>query len=187
VHGQAPVDMALRRSSASPGDVVCVTGTLGDAAAALPFILEGSAPPAALADAWYCPASRVAAGVALRGLASAAIDVSDGLQADLGHVLVASEVGAEVQVDELPLSEAFRQTVAADQWQTLALTGGDDYELCFTVAPCKADQALEALRALGVTCSPIGRIVPGSGIRWLDRKGTELTITTRAYTHFRAD
>ncbi len=187
VHGQAPVGTELRRSGARVGDVICVTGTLGDAAAALPFIVDGAELPAELSDAWYCPDSRVAAGLALRGLASAAIDVSDGLQADLGHILTASEVGAEVNVDELPLSETFRQTVPPEQWYDLALTGGDDYELCFTVSPDQADQAVKALAALGVNCSRIGRIVAGNGIRWFNNKGAGLTFRTRAYTHFRAD
>ncbi len=164
---------ALRREGANVGDLVCVTGTLGDAALALACSLGGAKTPAD-ADAAFLqqrlqqPWPRLGAGVALRPLASAGIDVSDGLIADLGHICRASGVGAIIEQAQLPLSAAARATAGAAGLDVLeaALYGGDDYELCVTVPPAAlaaAQRAVAASEFLGLT--PIGRIVAEPGIR----------------------
>lgn len=163
----------LRRNGANVGDLICVTGTLGDAALALARSLGGATAPAD-ADAAFLqqrlqqPWPRLAAGPALRPLASAGIDVSDGLIADLGHICRASGVGAIVEEGRLPLSAAARATAGAAGLNMLeaALYGGDDYELCVTVPPAAlaaAQRAVAASEFLGLT--PIGRIVAEPGIR----------------------
>lgn len=189
VHGEVPVGAALRRSGARVGDAICVTGTLGDAAAGLRVLRDGTWPELAgplreaLVEAFHTPQSRVLAGMALRGLASAAIDLSDGLASDLEHILKASGVGAWVDVDELPLSEALCAAAAPEQRPALALGGGDDYELCFTV-PLQQLQAVQTvLAALGTPVRRIGEIVAGSGLQWR-RSGTTMALKVRGYNHF---
>jgi len=187
VHGTIPSGEALMRSGATVGDDIYVTGTLGDAAAALKFILAGESVPDVLLNAYYEPESRIRAGIALRGLASAAIDVSDGLLADLGHILDASGVGARVHLDRLPLSPAFCDAVAVHQQVELAVSGGDDYELCFTAPPDCADRIHDALGRLDVGFCRIGEIVSGNSILWLDAQQQQVRLTARAYSHFRND
>jgi thiamine-monophosphate kinase len=189
VHGEVPAGAALRRSGARVGDAICVTGTLGDAAAGL-RILRDAAWPAlatplreALVQSFQTPESRVAAGTALRGVASAAIDLSDGLASDLGHVLRASGVGARVDVASLPLSAALCAAVGPEQRLALALGGGDDYELCFTVPPQLLQTAQARLAALGTAVHRIGEIVAGSQLQWW-REGRELALSVRGYNHF---
>ncbi len=189
VHGEVPAGTALRRSGARVGDAICVTGTLGDAAAGLRILRDGAWPTLptplreSLQQAFHAPQSRVAAGMALRGLASAAMDLSDGLASDLGHILQASGVGARVDVDALPLSEALCAAVAPQERLALALGGGDDYELCFTVAPQHLSVVQERLAALGTRVCQIGQITPGSTLQWW-REGRELALKVRGYNHF---
>ncbi len=191
VHGSVPVGAALRRNGAQPGDLVCVTGTLGDAAAALALI-EGrvhdsqltAAHKEVLLGAFYQPPSLLAAGQALRGLATAAIDISDGLVADLGHILNASTVGASVCVDWLPLSEAFCAAVPPAQRLVLAAGGGDDYELCFTLAPQNYAEAIARCAELGVEIIRIGEIQSDKGLRWQNEKGEAVSVETKGYVHF---
>lgn len=182
--GSVPREAALTRTGARIGDAVCVTGTLGDAAGALRQLQAGGAASAALRVRLERPAPRVAAGLALRGMASACIDVSDGLVADLGHVCAASGVGAELDADALPMSDALRGAFDADVCRGLALAGGDDYELCFTVA----ESAVEEIRAtsadLGLRVTRIGRIVAGSGVRVLDAKGCAVAVPRAGWEHF---
>jgi len=171
VLGGVPEDLALRRSGARPGDRVCVSGTLGDAAAAL-ALWRGDWSPAvqyhgALAQRFYRPASRLGLGQALRAVASSAIDVSDGLLADLAHLCSASAVAMELDGAALPLSEALQGETRARDW---ALHGGDDYELAFTLPP---GQALPA------GCSCIGRVTAGSGLM-VDGE----PVAARGYRHF---
>lgn len=163
-HGFVPAGAALRRDGARIGDEVWVSGSLGDAAGALRQWQAGAPMAPALRDRLDRPTPRVALGQALRGLASACIDISDGLLADLTHICRASGVGAEVDIDALPASDALRSAFDADVRRTLQATGGDDYELCFTVPPAKrpAVQALAAQLSLPLT--PVGRIVPGTGV-----------------------
>ena len=164
VHGFIEPGTALRRDGAKPGDEVWVSGTLGDAAAALAQWKSGGEIDAALCARLDRPTPRVALGRALRDIASACIDVSDGLLADLGHVCVASGVGAQVDVDALPASNAMRAAFDGDARRTLQAAGGDDYELCFT-APMEAHEAiLQAAGSIDVSVSRIGRVVEGSGV-----------------------
>ena len=164
----------LLRSGARPGDAIYVTGTLGDAAGAL-------AGAAALAGRLDLPEPRVPAGMALRGIATSAIDVSDGLAADLGHVLRASGVGASVDTARLPLSPALLAAFGRDRATDLALAGGDDYELAFTVPPEREPLLAEA--TLKVPVSRIGTIEQGTGLRCLGADGMARPAP-RGYEHF---
>jgi thiamine-monophosphate kinase len=182
--GTAPQSQALRRSGAKPGDQVWVSGTLGDAALGL-RVLKGLALPEdealQLVDRYRTPQPRLALGRALLGLATAAMDVSDGLLADLRHIAKASGVAAVVEADALPLSEAGRGVPGALE---AALTGGDDYELLFT-APPDAEERLAALsRELALRLTRIGRIEPGTGVRALDAAGRELRLDQAGWRHF---
>lgn len=192
VHGTVPRGRALRRNGAAPGDDVYVTGTLGDAAAALPWILEESGrgetlPPdtvAALRDAYYRPALQIRNGLALRGLASAAIDLSDGLASDLQHILEASDAGATIELERLPLSEAFRRAVPEPERWSLAVQGGDDYGLCFTAPGVSRDHVETVLGDLGAAVYRIGRIEAEPGLRWLGPDGAPRTMDKGGYRHF---
>lgn len=193
--GFVPIGMALRRDGARVGDAVLVTGTMGDAAAGLGCVGEQerdtaivpSAPESAriaLRARLDRPQPRIAVGERLRGRASACIDVSDGLVADLGHIAAASGVGIEIELARVPASEAFRAAVAADRQSTLQLAGGDDYELAFTIAEADVEAALAALRASGLPTTRIGRVVRGSGVRVLDRDGNPMDLPRRGWEHF---
>lgn len=190
VHGLVEQGGMLRRDGARPGDSIYVSGTLGDAAAALPLVLgQGEEMPDAvhrdaLLQAYYRPESRIKAGMALRGLASSAIDLSDGLASDLGHILRASGVGARVELPSLPLSLAFRAAVPPSRQTALAVSGGDDYELCFTVPRARCADVEQALAALDVPLARIGEIVPGGGLEWLDGQGQAVALRVSAYQHF---
>ena len=164
----------LRRAGARPGDSVYVTGTLGDAAGAL-----GGA--TALADRLDLPEPRVPAGLALRGIATSAIDVSDGLCADLGHVLAASGVGASIDTACLPLSAELLAAYGRERATELALAGGDDYELAFTVPPER--ERLLADATLAVPISRVGVVERRPGLRCLDPDGI-LRPVPAGYEHF---
>ena len=165
----------LRRSGANPGDGVYVTGTLGDAAGALAGV-------AALADRLDYPEPRVPAGMALRGLATSAIDVSDGLCADLGHVLRASGgIGATLETARLPLSAELLAAFEPERATELALAGGDDYELAFTVPPER--ERLLAAAPLDAPVTRIGAIEHRPGLRCLDPDGRSRPAPS-GYEHF---
>jgi thiamine-monophosphate kinase len=195
VHGLVPHGRALRRAGAQIGDAVFVTGTLGDAAAALRCLDRGdaradtllSAPPGTretLLTRLNRPQPRLAAGAALRGRASACIDVSDGLLADLDHICTASGIGAEIDADALPLSSALL-TLFATEARDLALGGGDDYELCFTVPAGHAAAVAADFSRLDGGATRIGRIVAGSGVRVRDAEGRTIDAPRRGWEHFR--
>ena len=184
VHGFAEPRGALRRGDARVGDDVWVTGTLGDAAAALRQWQVGDAIDPALRARLDRPTPRAAAGRALAGIAHACIDVSDGLLADLAHVCRASRVGARIKVDALPASDALRAAFDGDMRRTLQASGGDDYELCFT-APADAGADIGALWAqLGLRFTRIGRIVAGEGVHPVDAKSQPWSSPQRGYDHF---
>jgi thiamine-monophosphate kinase len=181
VLGTALPGRALTRSGARPGDLVFVSGTPGDAAAGLP-LADRPAPPAALRARFEYPAPRVALGRALAGTASACIDVSDGLAGDLGKLGAASGCAIEIEPAQLPLSDALRAQHALPRAQELALTGGDDYELAFTVPAAAADLA-QIAREAQTRITRIGRVVPGAGV-WL-RDGAAVTqFMHRGFDHF---
>jgi len=185
--GTVPAGAAVLRRGARPGDHVCVTGTLGDAALALAARQGRAVVPeddlARLRVRLDRPEPRVREGVALRGLASAMIDVSDGLAADLGHVLQASGVGARLHLEAVPLSDALRRSAGADA-AAGALSGGDDYELCFTVPAASEADAVAALAALGCRTTRIGVIVADSGLRVVDAAGREHALGAAGFDHF---
>lgn len=188
VHGFVPAGQALVRGGARAGDAVCVTGTLGDAGGGLRLV-QGAASfdaanPAhrALRARLDRPTPRVRAGLALRGRASACIDVSDGLLADLGHLCAASGVGAELDPGALPLSPALREVFDEAAARELALSGGDDYELCFTVPAGALDATLAALAAAGERATRIGTVVAGDGVRAAG--GAPLAAARGGWDHF---
>lgn len=175
--------LALRRDGARVGDDVWVTGTLGDAAAALQAILAGKQASAFLRLRLARPQPRVAAGLRLCGLAHACVDVSDGLLADLAHVCGNSGVGAEVELAALPASDELQGIDPAVRW-SLQATGGDDYELCFTATPRHREPIRQAMDFAGVVATRIGRIVAGRDVRALDGDGTEWRPPRAGYQHF---
>ena len=185
---------ALRRDRARAGDEVWVTGTLGDAAAAL--VLDGHMPvpggatPVAGEEAraflrarLHRPTPRVEAGRSLLGLARACVDVSDGLLADLGHICERSGVGAEVWLEALPASPALA-AVSGARRAALQATGGDDYELCFTAPAALREEVAQVLEQAGVEATRIGRIVAGSGVRALAADGSPWQPPHAGYQHF---
>jgi thiamine-monophosphate kinase len=188
--GEVPAGAALRRAGASAGDLVYVSGSIGDGALGLKAArgeLEGldGEHRAYLAGRYRLPQPRIDLGQRLRGLARAAIDVSDGLAADLGHLCEASGRGAEVEAERVPLSEAARAAIAAEPaLLSTALTGGDDYELLFA-APPEAEADLAALAAaLALPLTAIGRITEEGGVRFLDGRGIPLDLAAGGYRHF---
>ncbi|MCS6787508.1 MAG: thiamine-phosphate kinase [Thiobacillaceae bacterium] len=188
VIGEVPAGRALTRAGARPGDEVWVSGELGAAALGLAHLqgrcrLQPEAAAACLARL-HTPAPRVALGAALVGLASAAIDISDGLLADLGHILERSGVGAELEYTRLPAAAALRGCADVQLAQRCLLAGGDDYELVFTAAPALG-AAIESLAArLGLPLTRIGRITAGAGLALRDDHGRTMAYEVRGYDHF---
>ena len=181
---------ALQRAGARPGDEIYVTGSLGDAALGLRLLQGEIKLPeefhAAVVARLERPTPRVAAGQRLHGLATACIDISDGLLADLGHILEASGVGARIELARLPLSLAYDPAFAQVGWEA-ALAGGDDYELCFTVPPEQADELRRAAVLFGVSCTRIGVIEAEPGLRIVDQHGTAYAPKLTGFEHFRGD
>ncbi len=185
-HGLIEPRGALRRDGARVDDDVWITGTLGDAAGALRQWRAGDAIDATLRARLDRPTPRVAAGRALASIAHACIDVSDGLLADLGHVCAMSRVGAEIDIDALPASDALRAACDRATLRALQAAGGDDYELCFT-APKTARLAVQAaMDGCNVAATRIGRIVAADAGRIVvrDATGVEWSPPARGYDHF---
>ena len=192
VHGFVPEDKALLRSGARAGDVVFVTGTIGDAAAGLRLLRssaghhedDGEQQHAKLITRLLRPTPQIAAGQILRGLASACIDISDGLLADLAHVARRSGVAIEIDAPKLPASSALYNQFRGDERMALQLGGGDDYELAFTVPSAHADAVTRDLSKLGCGVTRIGRVNEGSGIRAIDANGEEFTVQNGGWDSF---
>lgn len=191
VGGWIPAGAALRRSGARPGDLICVSGTLGDAAAGLRIVrdgdLRGMDKEAAdfLRERLDRPSPRVALGLALRTLATAAIDISDGLVADLGHILAASGAGARIDVATLPLSAPLRGWGRdGRECLELALGGGDDYELCFTVPPIRESRLREIAESLRCPVTAVGVIEEQPGLRLFDEERRPWALAPAGYDHF---
>lgn len=189
VHGFVPPGKALTRTGAQVGDIVLVTGTLGDAAAGLQCVQRNhrcdDAQVRYLIERLNRPTPRVAAGLALRGRANACIDVSDGLLADLGHICASSQVGAEIDAALLPHSSALLDLFDEATSQDFALSGGDDYELCFTVPPQQVAAVQADLARLGCGATRIGRIVEGEGVTVRDSEGHRLESLRQGWDHFK--
>lgn len=191
IHGLVPVGRALKRSGARPGDWIFVTGTLGDSAAGLALLqhhhrLSDPAVHEALIKRHLRPMPRILQGQALRNLATSAIDLSDGLISDLGHILAASRVGARLNLETLPLSAALRDHFEPEQVLRWALSGGEDYELCFTVPEVNRGALDVALGHLGVPYTCIGQIAPeGEGLTLLEN-GKPRRFNHKGFDHFDA-
>ena len=186
VGGAVEQDRALLRSGACTGDAILVTGTLGDAARGLQLNqnMETDIPPGYL-ERLNRPIPRVAAGQRLLGLASSCIDISDGLYADLLHITEASGVGATIEVEQLPLSGLLQaDAITLTQKYRLALGGGDDYELCFTVSEVNLALTQSALTDIGMSCSVIGEITENHGITLHSTEAGEIMVDTLGYQHF---
>ena len=188
VLGELPPGTALLRSGARPGDTVYVSGSLGDARLALEVFRGTQALPGEgfqqVRQAMELPQPRVSLGQALRGVASSAIDVSDGLLGDLGHVLQRSQVGATLWADALPRSAVMRDQPLALQ-RLCTLTGGDDYELVFTAPASAAVAVLAAGQRCGVAVTAIGRIEAAAGLRLIDAAGAPVAHHFAAFDHFK--
>lgn len=184
VHGLVPPGEAIRRSGARPGDLVYVSGTLGDAGLALRQILDGAEVDEALRSRLECPEPRVRLGSGLRGLATAMIDLSDGLAADLGHILEASGVGAELELARLPLSASVGDVVQRTGDWSLPLSSGDDYELCFCVAQADAARVEAVAQAAGCRVTAVGAVSTASGLRCRLPSGDLLETGMTGYDHF---
>ena len=187
-HGFVPPGQALRRGGAKPGDGLYVTGTPGDAGLALAAAF-GKATIAAGYEGYIRarlerPEPRLASGLTLRGVASAAIDVSDGLAQDLDHILERSRVGARLEVERLPLSPALLSSLDRDAAIVAALTGGDDYELCFTVPPERTSQLESSVRQWDCRCARIGAITAKPGLRLIRADGSAFHLERPGYDHF---
>jgi thiamine-monophosphate kinase len=197
VFGSVRHDVALRRDAAQAGDDIWVSGTPGDARAGLGLI-RGEWQVSSEADALHFrhaleyPEPRVALGLALRGVARAALDVSDGLAGDLRHILERSQLAATIDVDALPLSPALARLPREVQLQC-ALAGGDDYELCFTAAPAQRQAVASAAQQAGVRVTRIGTMTSRTSreaapaIDWRDATGAPLNLTLQGFDHFHAD
>jgi thiamine-monophosphate kinase len=186
--GRVERGRVLTRSGGEVGDDIYVTGTLGDSSAGIALIMERVAAPAgsavaALEQRFYRPVPRVGAGLALRGLASAAIDVSDGLLADLGHICQMSGCGAVIDVERVPLSAELLSLFPPQDALAHALGGGDDYELCFTAPPSQAEAIETALEASGTLLRRVGQLVPGQSVT-CTRDGELYAPAARGYSHF---
>lgn len=186
VFGSVPPGSALRRDAAQPGDAIWVSGELGDARLAVEALMghAGSGElPGGAATRLHRPQPRLALGLALRGIARAAIDVSDGLLGDLAHILDRSGVGAVVEADAVPVGAALASHPRPRQ-REFALDGGDDYELCFTAPADRETQVIAAAKDAGVPVTRIGRILAESGLQVVDGDGLPLAIGSRSFDHF---
>lgn len=190
IMGEVPAGAALRRNGAKPGNDIWVSGNLGDAALAVAHrrgqvrLSEGEYMEAVMR--LYEPMPRVSLGQALRGLATSAIDISDGLLADLDHVCSLSGVGATVEADRLPVSTIGAAHIDAPAGLTAIVAGGDDYELCFT-APASARDSIEDLtEVVRVPLTRIGEVREGRGVSLLGADGKPIAVTGRGFDHFTA-
>ena len=188
IMGEVPMGAALRRNGAKAGNDVWVSGNIGDAALAVAHrngrVVLGEEDYHEAVMRLYEPTPRVRLGQALRGLATSAIDISDGLLGDLGHICRLSGVGATVDLGAIPLSPIGAQHVATKAGLTAILAGGDDYELCFTAPPNSRDSIAELTDVLGVPLTRIGQVKRGKGVSLLGADGKPMKIDGRGYDHF---
>lgn len=188
IFGEVVRGQALRRDGAKPGDEIWISGTLGGAALSLKALQGDVALEPEQLDSCRRlldqPQPRVALGIALRGIATAALDISDGLLGDLEHILERSDVGAEICFDALPAHPALEPLLAETWAQQCVLAGGDDYELCFTAAHAQHDAIKVLEESLGLKLTRIGRITAETGLQLLDASGQPMQTTKGGYDHF---
>jgi thiamine-monophosphate kinase len=192
IFGELAPGQALRRDAAQPGDDIWISGTLGDARLALAAYLNEPGAPALDADAlaragarMHAPTPRVALGrlLAEGGLARAALDISDGLVGDLGHILAASRVGATLDLDALPAGPVLALQ-PLDLRRRFTAAGGDDYELCFTAPAAHRDAIVAAGAQCGTAVTRVGRIEAQAGLRFVDGAGVPLALDLHGWDHF---
>ena len=186
--GELPKGRALKRNAAAVGDDVWVSGHIGMAAAALNCRLKQCVLPddvfAACEQKLLRPEPRVELGLALLPVAHAAQDVSDGLAQDIGHILTASGVGAEIFADKLPSLSVLKDILPRSQWLSYTLAGGDDYELVFTASESCRESVLAAAERCGVPVTRIGKINGECRLKILDSDGRELKLHSSGFDHF---
>lgn len=187
VMGAVPTHHGLLRSGAQVGDLLCVSGSLGAAAAALPFVLGQVAADTVPAEAqqqllaaYWTPQPQLELGRWLLGKASAALDISDGLLADCGHIAKASKVALQIEQARVPIAAAVLRAVGDADALQCALSGGDDYQLAFTIAA----SYLEALQQRFTAVQVIGRVSAGQGVQLLDSAGQSIKCAHLGYQHF---
>jgi len=187
VFGDVPAGQALRRDGAQAGDDIWISGTLGDARLALAACRQELALDATQCEPastrLHAPTPRVALGIALRGIANAAIDISDGLIGDLAHILKRSQVGATLAVDALPVGPVLMQQ-ALELRRHFALAGGDDYELCFTAPVARRGEVLACAQRAGTEVTRVGSIDAEPGLRLIDRTAAPLDLRLNSFDHF---
>jgi len=187
LHGFLPKQKALRRDTAKVGDLIFVSGTLGDAGLALQHLLSQTKimqqDQSYLLHRLNRPEPRVAEGIALLDIAHAAIDISDGLAADLSHILERSNVGATINIEKLPLSPPLLRNASLKNAQKLALNAGDDYELCFTVPQRKLPQLKNISKYFNCGFTLIGKIDKKSGLRIKHNDGKIMHLDSLGYEH----
>lgn len=186
IMGEVPIGQAIKRSGAQVGDDIWVSGKLGCAALALAHLQRKEQIANSLThhlQALHSPQPRVALGLALRGLASSCLDISDGLISDLGHITAASHVGAEIYLETIPTSTYIKKHLKTPSFQHYVLAGGDDYELCFTASPQHATGILTAAKNINVPIVKIGKVTAEKGITVLDA-GNPIQLVQTGYNHF---
>ena len=188
IMGTVKAGMSLTRAGANVGDHIFVTGTLGAAALALSVLQNNNVPGQDMAECLSRlnrPLPRVEVGRAINGIATAAIDISDGLAADLGHILESSAASAIVELGQMPVCTQLQQITDVDRYWQLAIASGDDYELCFTVPEESVTRVARISKELDVPITNIGRVVEGQGdITWLNANGEALQPGPGGYRHF---
>lgn len=193
IMGEVPVGRAIRRSGAQVGDDIWVSGELGKAAAALAHLLGSQhIPDTELTDhldALHMPQPRIALGLALRDIATSCLDISDGLLADLGHILKASNVGADIHLQNILTSKFITSNLDKTEFQQYVLAGGDDYELCFTASPNDEGYLLNLSKNLNLPLSKIGKITSSLGLNSLslnvfDTNNQIIELANTGYNHF---
>ncbi|MBC8520203.1 MAG: thiamine-phosphate kinase [Gammaproteobacteria bacterium] len=181
IHGLVPEGEAVRRDGAKAGDLICVTNSLGAAALALKLIQQGENAKEII-NYLELPTPRVEAGVILREYATSMIDISDGLLADVGHILDQSGVGAIIDLDAIPLHPSLSRLSTTAEQLELAMTAGDDYELCFTIPKQKLGDVNNSLSDIDIAVSVIGEIKQDVGLQW---RGTSEWIPDKSgFQHF---
>ena len=188
IQGLVPTDTAIKRDGAQKGDLIYVTGSLGDAGVGLDIIHGklsiGNEYEAFFLNSLNRPEISVEAGLCLREFANSAIDISDGLIADLGHILDASHVGAVIEVKKIPLSEAMLHCIDETIAWDYALISGDDYELCFTASAAQHELIFNTFREINIPVSCIGKVKGETGLQLKIPEGTCFEPSGKSYEHF---
>lgn len=184
IQGFVDKDRYLSRSSARIGDLVYVSGTLGDAGLGLLHYTTDKDVPDYCVQRLNRPTPRIELGLALSSIAHAGIDISDGLLADLGHIADMSQCGAEIHLDKLPLSSSFRDYFKKNIDWSLPLSAGDDYELCFTVSADKSAEIEQLSLKLNLPLTCVGMITAEHGVKCLTNNGEIYTPQHSGYEHY---